>query len=226
MPKETIDQKSASGNPLNYKNMATGLHDCKSFDIQRFQLEFKDLVTLSNSQRFGGTCRNSWEKIHPYVRHAGASTVDAHYQRGEGGGHLSSQRFQQELQGQGTGMQQRSRQSGQGSSSSGSTQHGQQPLQHSYWFGASSATRDLPRASPTRWGSGGNRWSPSNHVCRTCKTALGSLKIRGDWGREVNPVTALVTWFSSPGWSPRRRSTQCHLSMVSSLSKMAIPAPK
>lgn len=34
--------------------MATGFHDCKCFDILRFQFEFKDLVTSWKSEEFGG----------------------------------------------------------------------------------------------------------------------------------------------------------------------------
>lgn len=47
----------------------------------------------------------------------------------------------------------------------------------------------LEQAQP----GGGNRWSPSSQVCQTCKTALGSLKTRGEWGKEVHSVTTLVT---------------------------------
>lgn len=62
---ETIDQKSASGNPLNKINVATGFHDCKYLDIQRFGINFKDLVTVGNIQRFGGGYSSSWEKMRP-----------------------------------------------------------------------------------------------------------------------------------------------------------------
>lgn len=72
-----------------------------------------------------------------------------------------------------------------GSSSSGSSQRWPQPLQHSYWVRASSATRDLPRAKPGQ----GDRRSPGGQVRRTKKTLQGSLKIGGELGREVHFVT-------------------------------------
>lgn len=163
----------------------TGFHDCECLGIQRFQLEFKDLVTLGNSQRFRGY-RKSWEKMHPDSETSWCNH-NPHYQRGEGSGRLSYPGFKQELQGQGTGMQQRSRQSG------------QQQHWEPWALTAATAAQLLglcitcSQVFQEQVQLAGNRWSPHGQVCRTCKTLLGSLEIEGKLGREVYFVTILVT---------------------------------